>query len=32
MTTHDNANNAPPTLVLGAGELGMAILRHLAPR
>ena len=32
MTTHDNANNAPHTLVLGAGELGMAILRHLAPR
>lgn len=32
MTTHDNPRNTPHTLVLGAGELGMAILRHLAPR
>lgn len=29
MTIHDTL---PHTLVLGAGELGMAILRHLAPR
>jgi nucleoside-diphosphate-sugar epimerase len=32
MTTHGNPNDQPHMLVLGAGELGMAILRHLAPR
>ena len=32
MTNHDNPITLPHTLVLGAGELGMAILRHLAPR
>ena len=32
MTTHDDPNHRSHTLVLGAGELGMAILRHLAPR
>lgn len=29
---HDHENEGRPMLVLGAGELGMAILRHLAPR
>ncbi|MEW7848714.1 aromatic alcohol reductase [Massilia aurea] len=31
MTNHDNPHHLTHTLVLGAGELGMAMLRHLAP-
>ena len=31
MTNHDNPIHPSHTLVLGAGELGMAMLRHLAP-